>query len=197
MFSFLRLSNSDPRVGVEMQSTGEVACFGRDAHEAFLKGMIAGGFKLQKGACGVLLSLGSDEHKAAFLPHVQLLAEMGYSLFATVGTATFFNSRLSGSKVINITTVHQATTQQNPNVLSLLSDKAVKYVFNTPSSRDSEGTTAGYLMRRKAVDGGASLVFDFKVATMLVDALYHKWTVEQSGGEFWTIDSWHECHRIG
>lgn len=197
MFSFLRLSNADPRVGVEMQSTGEVACFGRDAHEAFLKGMIAGGFKLQKGACGVLLSLGSDEHKAAFLPHVQLLAEMGYSLYATQGTANFFNSRLSDNKIINITMVHKANAQQNPNVLSLISDKAVKYVFNTPTSRDSEGATAGYLLRRKAMDGGAALVFDFKVATMLVDALYHKWTVEQSGGEFWSIDSWHECHRIG
>merc|ERR1719450_1603187 len=89
MFSFLRLSGADPRVGVEMQSTGEVACFGRDAHEAFLKGMLAAGLKLPKGPCGALLSLGGQDDKRAFLPYVQLLLDMGYTLHATTGTCSF------------------------------------------------------------------------------------------------------------
>merc|ERR1712079_146425 len=77
-FSFVRLSGADPHVGVEMQSTGEVACFGRDAHEAFLKAMVAAGLKLPRGACGVLVSLGHREDKQGFLPYVELLAELGY-----------------------------------------------------------------------------------------------------------------------
>merc|ERR1712151_1455148 len=93
IFSFLRLSGADPRVGVEMQSTGEVACFGGDAHEAFLKGMIAGGLRLPESRCGVLLSFGGAQAKASFLPYVAMLAEMGHSLYATRGTAEVIRSK--------------------------------------------------------------------------------------------------------
>lgn len=129
---------------------------------------------------------------------VQLLAEMGYTIYATSGTASFIAAAArSASQPVNVVSVHDAKTKEEPNVLSLIAHKAVKYVFNTPSSRDSQAATAGYQLRRKALDGGAALVFDFRVAIMLVDALYHKWTVEKSGGEFWMIESWQECHRIG
>merc|ERR1719159_1182155 len=66
MFSFGRLKNSDPRLGVEMQSTGEVACFGVNQYDAFLKAMIAAGFKLPTK--NVLLSIGSNEKRIEFLP---------------------------------------------------------------------------------------------------------------------------------
>merc|ERR1711865_1175438 len=46
MFSFTRLRGADPVLGVEMASTGEVACFGADKHEAFLKALMSTGFKL-------------------------------------------------------------------------------------------------------------------------------------------------------
>uniref|UniRef100_A0A7S2K1Q6 ATP-grasp domain-containing protein n=1 Tax=Zooxanthella nutricula TaxID=1333877 RepID=A0A7S2K1Q6_9DINO len=87
MFSFVRLNGADPKRGVEMQSTGEVACFGKDSHEAFLKGMLAAGLKLPKGPCGILLSLGSKEDKATLTQYLPLLADMGYTLYATSGTA--------------------------------------------------------------------------------------------------------------
>merc|ERR1740138_1044801 len=84
VFSFNRLKNSDPRLGVEMQSTGEVACFGRNHHEAFLKAMISAGFKLPDK--NILLSIGDPETKLEFHPVVHMLQEMGFTLYATKNT---------------------------------------------------------------------------------------------------------------
>jgi len=195
MFSFLRLRGSDPRVGVEMQSTGEVACFGRDALEAFLKGCVAGGLKLPTEGAGVLVSLGSPSDKKAFLPHLQLLAEMGHVIYATSGTAEFLQS--VGFTSGKVTVLHKATTKREPNVNSSMREKKVELVINTPSSRESGGATAGYFLRRGALDAGLSLVVDLRQAMMLVDALHQKQAVERQGGEFWTIESWQRCHRLG
>merc|ERR1712093_678393 len=81
VFSWPRLRNSDPRLGVEMQSTGEVACFGQNHYEAFLKALISSGFKLPDK--NILLSIGPLERKLEFLPAVAQLQEMGYCLYAT------------------------------------------------------------------------------------------------------------------
>merc|ERR1719478_1968365 len=83
-FSFTRLKNSDPRLGVEMQSTGEVACFGRNQYDAFLKAMVAAGFKLPKK--NILISIGPLAQKVEFLQCALLLREMGFQLFATKST---------------------------------------------------------------------------------------------------------------
>merc|ERR1711943_132727 len=84
MFSFGRLKNSDPRLGVEMQSTGEVACFGVNQYEAFLKAMISAGFKLPTK--NILISIGPSAQKMEFLNYVQTLTDMGFQLFATKST---------------------------------------------------------------------------------------------------------------
>merc|ERR1712084_73299 len=81
VFSFSRLKNSDPRLGVEMQSTGEVACFGVTQHDAFLKAMIAAGFKLPTK--NVLLSIGPSQQKLEILQYVRMLVDMGFQLYAT------------------------------------------------------------------------------------------------------------------
>merc|ERR1719313_1169235 len=84
VFSFSRLKNSDPRLGVEMQSTGEVACFGVNHYEAFLKAMIAAGFKIPRK--NVLVSIGPHAQKLEFLQYARMLHDMGFQLFATKGT---------------------------------------------------------------------------------------------------------------
>jgi len=190
MFSFLRLSGADPRTGVEMQSTGEVACFGRDAHEAFLKGMLAAGLKLPAGPCGVLLSLGSKEDKRTLVPYLPLLAEMGYTLYATTGTASAIEA--AG---LTVQLVHNAVSKKKPNVKPVLKEGLAKLVITTPSSRDSGGASAGYCLRRTALDAGVGLIVDLRQACMLIDALYAKWTTGEK--DFWTIESWQSCHRIG
>jgi len=199
MFSFTRLSGADPRLGVEMQSTGEVACFGKDAHEAFLKGFLASGMKLPKGPCGVLLSLGSKEDKQTLLPYVPLLVEMGHTLYATSGTGSAIEAsgvQANGTPV-KTNLLHNAVTQKKPNVTSAIQDGLIQVVITTPSSRDSGGATAGYYLRRRALDAGVAVVVDLRQACMLIDALYAKWSAERAGLEFWTLDSWHDCHRIG
>jgi len=197
MFSFHRLSGSDPRVGVEMQSTGEVACFGRDPHDAFLKAMLAGGFKLPREKCGVLLSLGRREDKQAFLPYVQLLAEMGYTLYSTRGTGSYLDTVPGFAAHNTVNVVHSAGTAAKPNVVSIIEQGLVKLVINTPTSRNSGGLTPGYHLRRRTLDCGLALLVDLRQAMMLVDALYHMCNVESAGNEFWSIDSWQECHKIG
>lgn len=199
MFSFLRLSGADPHVGVEMQSTGEVACFGHDAHEAFLKGVLSSGLKLPMDPCGVLFSLGGQEDKRAMMQFLPMLLEMGYTLYGTAGTAEFMerNSAATIGKTISLQVLQGALTQKKPNVNMAINEGAVRIVVCTPSSRDSGAATAGYYLRRNALEKGAALIVDLKNAMMLIDALYRKWTVERAGAEFWTLDSWHECHRIG
>ncbi|KAK0470652.1 hypothetical protein IW261DRAFT_1516162 [Armillaria novae-zelandiae] len=86
-FSFSRLTGADPVLGVEMASTGEVACFGHDKYEAYLKALISTGIVPPKK--NILFSIGSYREKLELLPSVQKLSAAGYNIFATSGTADF------------------------------------------------------------------------------------------------------------
>lgn len=87
-FSFSRLAGADVMLGVEMSSTGEVACFGENRYEAYLKAMMSTGFQIPKKA--ILLSIGSFKHKTELLPYIRNLHKMGYKLYASMGTADFY-----------------------------------------------------------------------------------------------------------
>ena len=96
-FSFTRLEGADPILGVEMASTGEVACIGSDFEDAFLKAMISVGLKLP--IRNVLLSTGTVESKAAFLKNTRELAATGVSFYGTHGTAAFMaDQRRAGDR---------------------------------------------------------------------------------------------------
>jgi len=200
-FSFVRLSGANPQVGVEMQSTGEVACFGRDAHEAFLKALIASGFKVPLKACGVLLSFGPESDKMDFLPYyLPLLLEMGNTVYATPGTAKYINAHpqvTNGHKVTELHKIEKDMPLKEPNVNSAMAEGKIQLVISTPNSRDSKGMTAGYFFRRRVIDSGIPLMFDLQQAMMLVDAMHHKWSLERTSSSFWSYDSWQECHRTG
>ena len=96
-FSFNRLSGADPVLGVEMASTGEVACFGKNKYEAYMKALIATGIVLPKK--NILLSIGSFKEKMEMLPSVQKLHQAGYNLLGTAGTADFFTEHNIPCKV--------------------------------------------------------------------------------------------------
>ncbi|KAL7743386.1 hypothetical protein ACLKA6_008358 [Drosophila palustris] len=87
-FSFSRLAGADVQLGVEMASTGEVACFGDNRYEAYLKAMMSTGFQIPKNA--ILLSIGSFKHKMELLSSIRDLAKMGYKLYASMGTGDFY-----------------------------------------------------------------------------------------------------------
>jgi len=188
VFSFGRLKNSDPRLGVEMQSTGEVACFGRNQYEAFLKAMMAAGFKLPTK--NILISIGPSAQKMEFLQHARTLHDMGFQLFATKGTYEILKSDAMLSDTIS---VYKPLVKREPNALTLLRDGKIDLVINVPDSMDSQALTDGFELRRAAVDSSVPLITDVKHAILMTVSLHRKWTREQAGKQFWDYSSWQEC----
>ena len=90
-FSFARLQNADPVLGVDMSSTGEVGCMGDTFEEALLNSLIATGYKIPSKDKGIMLSSGGAKEKASLLDAAQALVKNGYTIYATAGTAKFLN----------------------------------------------------------------------------------------------------------
>ncbi|MFC1655718.1 carbamoyl-phosphate synthase (glutamine-hydrolyzing) large subunit [Patescibacteria group bacterium] len=163
-FSFSRLKGADPVLGVEMASTGEVACFGDDLHEAFLKSMMSVGLTLPKK--NILLTIGRIEDKADFLNAARLLHQMGYNLFATEGTSDFLKeSGIKNSKI------YKVSSGKSPNILDYISEKKVDLVIDIPKNYTRQEITDGYMIRRKAIDMNIPLITNVQVARLLVGAL--------------------------
>jgi len=163
-FSFSRLKGADPVLGVEMASTGEVACFGDNLEEAFLKAMISVGFKIPRQS--ILLSIGKLEDKADFINSAKTLTDMGFKLYATKGTHELLNQ-----SNIKTTLVYKAQEKQSPNLLKYLQQKKFDLVINVPRNYSHEEVTAGYLIRRAAIDLNIPLITNLQVAKLIVKTL--------------------------
>jgi carbamoyl-phosphate synthase large subunit len=166
-FSFTRLEGADPVLGVEMASTGEVACLGEDFEEAFLKALLSVGFRLPVKS--VLLSTGPIESKAAFLDSARALADLGVALYATRGTAAFL-----AEHGIAATRLHWPDEAASPNTLEFLAGRKLDLVINIPKSTAEQELANDYLIRRKAADFGIPLVTNIQLAQRLVEALSKK-----------------------
>lgn len=162
MFSFTRLGGADPVLGVEMASTGEVACFGLDVHEAFLKALISTGFKLPNKR--IALSISKDLLEEV-VHHVWVLHKLGYELYATAETYPFLYS-----KGIPCVPMHYADSDLSPNVRDLISSDEICLVVNLPSALSTD-LRNNYLTRRTAVDFGVPLLTNAQLFTMLAEAL--------------------------
>jgi carbamoyl-phosphate synthase large subunit len=188
VFSFGRLKNSDPRLGVEMQSTGEVACFGVTQYEAFLKAMMSAGFKLP--AKNILLCIGPSKEKLEFIQYAKLLHDMGFQLYATKNT---YEELSKHESLTNILMVYKPLVKREPNALTLLREGKLDLVINSPDSMDSQALTDGFELRRAAVDSGVPLITNIKTAILTTMSLHQKWLREQAGKPFWDYSSWQEC----
>ena len=166
-FSFTRVEGADPALGVEMVSTGEVACLGDDFEEAFLKSLLSVGYHLPVKS--VLLSTGPIECKAAFLPSTRILQELGITLYATAGTADFL--RANG---LTATVLGWPLEGGNPNVVEYLSQKKIDLVINIPKNYQEEELTNDYIIRRRAVDFCVPLITNIQLAERFVEALSRK-----------------------
>jgi len=162
-FSFTRLKGSDPVLGVEMVSTGEVACLGDDFNEAFLKSLISVGFKMPKKT--VLLSTGPIDSKAEFLESSKILEKMGFKFYATKGTADFMRANNIKAKVL-----YWPLENKEPNTLTYIANKKIDLVINIPKNAQKEELDNDYLIRRKAVDFNIPLITNIKLAKRLVEA---------------------------
>jgi len=163
-FSFTRLKGSDPILGVEMASTGEVACLGDDFNEAFLKSMISVGFKLPQKT--ILLSTGPIESKSEFLVYTRILKDLGYTFYATRGTAEFMKAH-----DLPATVLHWPLEHKEPNTLSYLADGKIDLVINIPKNIEKKELDNDYLIRRKAVDFNVPLLTNLQLAKRFVEAL--------------------------
>lgn len=186
-FSFSRLSGADIKLGVEMASTGEVACFGDNRFSAYLKAMISTGFRLPERKC-VLISIGSIKQKKEFASSVITLAKMGYKIYATQGTADYFHTKLSEQlKSENIkfqlfwidwpfgeVGSKMTTHDEIDAIAAYLSAKEFDLVINLPmrSAGARRVSTLGYRTRRFAVDHSVPLISDIKCAKLLIEALH-------------------------
>jgi carbamoyl-phosphate synthase large subunit len=162
-FSFSRLRGADPRLGVEMASTGEVASFGHDVHEAFLHAYLAGGGTIPQK--GILLSIGTLEDKLEFIPSAKKLTALGYTLYATNGTCATLKE--AGVRALCINKLSEG----EPHTLSLIGAKTIDLVINTSDKHTRREVNDGFMMRRKSIDTNINLISDIKLARTLVDAL--------------------------
>jgi len=166
-FSFARLLGADPQLGVEMASTGEVACFGATVEEAFTKSLLSTHFKLPKK--NILLSTGSQATKDAMIPYIRTLVDLGYNLFATKGTAVHLEKH-----DIPVTRCYFPIQPQHPQARDMLANGDIDLVINVPSKDKvdlKDELVNCYMVRRGTVDYHVPLITDLEVAKMLINSL--------------------------
>ena len=181
-FSFNRLKNADPRLGVEMHSTGEVACFGRNKYEAYIKGLIAVGFKIPKKS--ILISLGPEESRVELAPFMNILLNLGFEVTATADTSDALHAFGIATLKVSMSDAKNIILQGKTELL-----------ISVPASNDSNCATEGFQLRRAAVDCGVSLITDVKQAALFVSALERKLQRESEGKIFFGIESWNDYQR--
>ena len=167
-FSFTRLQGADPTLGVEMASTGEVACLGEELHDAFLKALLASGFVIPKRKT-ILVSTGNIESKSKFLNSMKLLVEMGFIIYATEGTSKFYELNGISTQILH----WPLEKDKKPNIVDYLKGKEIELTINIPKNQDNDELTNGYMIRRLSVDHSIPLITNLQVAILLIESLYN------------------------
>jgi carbamoyl-phosphate synthase, large subunit len=164
-FSFARLLNADPVLGVDMSSTGEVACIGENFYEAILKSMLSVGYSIPKK--NILISSGETRSKIELLASTKMLAERGFNLYATGGTHKF----LAENGVESTRLYWPDETDKQPNTLEYIKEKKIDLVINIPKDHTTREITNGYTIRRSAIDYSIPLITNARVASAFIYAL--------------------------
>ena len=164
-FSFARLQNADPVLGVDMSSTGEVGCLGDDFDEALLNAMIATGYKIPKKS--ILLSSGATKSKVDLLDASHELSKNGYHIYATAGTATFLNSH--GIPTTPVFWPDERPHAEN-NVMKMIAGHKFDLIVNIPKNHTKRELTNGYRIRRGAIDHNIPLITNAHLAKAFIEA---------------------------
>ena len=170
-FSFARLQNADPVLGVDMSSTGEVGCLGDDYDEALLNAMIATGYKIPSKEKGIMISSGEAKSKVAILDGAHMLDQAGYTIYATAGTAKFFND--NGVKAIAVSWPDEEH-KDGRNVMKMISEHAFDLIINIPKNRTDRELTNGYRIRRGAIDHNIPLITNARLAGAFIETICRK-----------------------
>ena len=165
-FSFARLQNADPVLGVDMSSTGEVGCLGDDLHEALLNALIATGYRLpEPGKGAVLISSGAAKGKVSLLEPARQLVKNGYKIYATRGTAKFFEDNN-----IPATAVSWPDEDGENKVMDMIAEHKFDLIINEPKNHTSRELTNGYRIRRGAIDHNIPLMTNVRLAKAFIEA---------------------------
>ncbi len=162
-FSFARLQNADPVLGVDMSSTGEVGCLGDDFNEALINALIATGYTLPKKS--ILISSGGVKGKVDMLEPCRMLQDKGYEIYATEGTAKFLND--NGVKA---TSVAWPDEEGENNVMNMIAEHKFDLIVNVPKNHTKRELTNGYRIRRGATDHNIPLMTNVRLAKAFIEA---------------------------
>ena len=191
-FSFARLQNADPVLGVDMSSTGEVGCLGDDFDEALLNALIATGYRLPAPTAehptpAILISSGGINGKVDLLEPAQMLQKKGYRIYATEGTARFLTENnvkvtpvtwpdeegqinLGELEYLNKLRAERDFGSQPVPVMALIANHEIDLIVNVPKNHTKRELTNGYRIRRAAIDHNIPLMTNVRLAKVFIEA---------------------------
>ncbi|MFW9867509.1 MAG: carbamoyl-phosphate synthase (glutamine-hydrolyzing) large subunit [Candidatus Thorarchaeota archaeon] len=172
MFSFMRLDKADFRLGVEMASTGEIACIGEDFPDALIKSLEATEIDIPSEGGNVLISVGGDKLKKQVIPLAKKLSDLGYNIFATEDTSIVLKE--NGIQAVRLYKVHEYGKE--PNIMECLQEGRIDMVINIPLPTTVEDKFKTiiedeYKIRRMAVDYNIPVIINLELAKAIIDAI--------------------------
>ncbi|MBQ0045210.1 MAG: carbamoyl-phosphate synthase (glutamine-hydrolyzing) large subunit [Bacteroidales bacterium] len=170
-FSFARLQNADPVLGVDMSSTGEVGCLGDDYEEALINALIATGYNIPSKEKGIMISSGEAKSKVALLDAASMLTKNGYTIYATEGTAKFFNENGVPATIVGWPDENHA---ERANIMNMIAEHKFDLIINIPKNRTKRELTNGYRIRRAAIDHNTPLITNARLASAFMEAICRK-----------------------
>ncbi|KAI9607597.1 hypothetical protein KEM48_003506 [Puccinia striiformis f. sp. tritici PST-130] len=167
-FSWTRLAGADPFLGVEMASTGEVASFGRDVHEAYWASLLStNGFKLPKQNSGILI--GGDTTQPELKYCAETLSKLGFKLYCSSPEA----EDPIGSSIIPVKRI-EFPKRDKRKLREVFEEYEITCVINLAKQRGRDVLDEDYVARRNSVDFGLPLINNNKCARLFVEALAKK-----------------------
>jgi carbamoyl-phosphate synthase large subunit len=172
MFSFMRLDNADPILGVEMNSTGECACLGEDFPDALMKALEAAEQNIPVDGGNILISVGGDELKKQIIPIAKKLKDLGFTIFATEHTAEV----LKENDIPAVKLYKVSDRGMEPNIRECLVNGRIDMVINVPLPTTVEEKFRQiiedeYQIRRMAVDFNIPVIINIQLAQAITDAI--------------------------
>ncbi len=169
-FSFMQLEGADIMLGVEMQSTGEAACFGESFYDALSKALISVGYNLPEVGTA-LITIGGEENKEKLLQTVASLKDLGYNIMATEHTAEFFSEKIGDVDIV----YKISEPDRKPNIADLLFERKIDFIINIPSTSTLEKYVGmlydEYQIRRKSLEMGVPVLTTPEIAESFVKTL--------------------------
>ncbi|MGB9717444.1 MAG: carbamoyl-phosphate synthase (glutamine-hydrolyzing) large subunit [Thermoproteota archaeon] len=188
VFSFVRLKGADPVLGVEMRSTGEVACIGYDFINAFTRAWESSGLSLPSENDIIFITV-RDEDKPKALNLAMMLKEMGFTIAATRRTRDFLAS--NGLRDVILVRRLSEKSQDGVDSISFLASGRVGLVINTPDLKDKSTLEDMYTIRRTAVEFAIPVITSLEVAEKIVEAIRFKNNNNGCEHEPMSLDEYH------